>query len=40
MNEDNWQFSQQSQFGIMYNPGEYVVFQAQMLKPDTIVSSE
>ncbi|KFM81137.1 Glycerophosphocholine phosphodiesterase GPCPD1, partial [Stegodyphus mimosarum] len=36
MNETGWEFSQQSQFGIMYDPSEYVIFQAQMLKMDTI----
>lgn len=38
MNESNWQFSTQSQFGVIYDPSDYVIFQAQMLNPDTIVS--
>lgn len=36
MNDVNWQFAQQNQFGIIYDPTEYVIFQAQMLHPDTI----
>lgn len=40
MNEANWQFSSQSQFGVIYDPSDYVIFQAQMLNPETIVSKK
>ncbi|KAG8177265.1 hypothetical protein JTE90_021266 [Oedothorax gibbosus] len=36
MNDCNWEFCKQTQFGIMYDPGEYVIFQVQMLKPESI----
>lgn len=36
MNEENWQFTAQSQFGYVYEPGDYLTFQAQMIDPETI----
>ncbi|GBL93344.1 Glycerophosphocholine phosphodiesterase GPCPD1 [Araneus ventricosus] len=36
MNDTNCQFAPQNQFGIMYDPNEYVIFQVQVLNPNTI----
>ncbi|UYV70618.1 GPCPD1 [Cordylochernes scorpioides] len=36
MNEQDSNFVQQSQFGHLYNPSEYVIFQARVFKPHTI----
>ncbi|GIY81252.1 hypothetical protein CDAR_430131 [Caerostris darwini] len=36
MNDSGCQFTQQSQFGIMYDPNDYVIFQIQVLKPNSI----
>ncbi|GFT96818.1 glycerophosphocholine phosphodiesterase GPCPD1 [Nephila pilipes] len=36
MNDSGCQFSPQSQFGILYDPTEYVIFQIQVMNPNSI----
>ncbi|PRD32523.1 UNVERIFIED_CONTAM: Glycerophosphocholine phosphodiesterase GPCPD1 [Trichonephila clavipes] len=39
MNDTGYQFAPQNQFGILYDPTEYVIFQIQVMQPNSIVSA-